>query len=215
MAYVAAADFRERTIKPWTANLTLDENEGTDAYIDLLITQMTTQVELDLADDFEPPTPDNDEIITVYGYGTTRLYTPRRVRSLTTVETRWPWTTTYTTQATTAYILRQSLNAAGTAMVDGRTADWLDALTGLSTGVWPYGADAVRLTGKFGWAAVPTDIKRLVALKVYDQVKAKSDPLSRIIERATGDGVVTYGPSTEMVDIVNRYRRQPALAYIG
>ena len=174
---------------------------------------MTTQVELDLADDFEPAGGDPDETITVTGWGTSRLYAPRRVRSLTTVSVRWPWVTTFT--ATTAYRLHKSLNAAGTAMIDGANSDWLDAMPGLTYGGWPAGADTVQLVGKFGWAAVPDDIKRLVALKVYDQIKGSADPLSRIVQRQTIDATITFGPSPEITDITNRYRRSPALAYIG
>lgn len=214
MAYIAAADFRERTVKPYCANLILSETDGIDSYIDLIIAQVTTQVELDLADDFEPVSGDADETLDVTGWGTTRLYTPRRVRSLTTVSVRWPWDTTFT--ATTAYRLHKSLNAAGTAMLDGAGSDWLDAMPGLTYGGWPAGADTVRLVGKFGWAAVPDDIKRLVALKVYDQIKGSSDPLSRLVQKTTGDAIFTYGPdSKEITDIVNRYQRSPALAYIG
>jgi hypothetical protein len=90
MSYIAAADFRERTVKPCCANLILGETDGTDAYIDLVIAQVTARVELDLADDFEPPNPDNDETIDVDARGGYRLYTPRRVRSLTTVSARNP-----------------------------------------------------------------------------------------------------------------------------
>ena len=88
---------------------------------------------------------------------------------------------------------------------------WRDS----APGVWPMGAGTVKLTGKFGWAAVPDDIKRLVALRVYDQIKANSDPLTSITQRTTVDAVITYGPSREVTDIEDRYRRQPALAYIG
>ena len=215
MAYIAAADFRERTVKPYCASLILSENDGLDAYVDLIITQVVTQIELDLADDFEPAPGDADETIDVDGWGTTRLYAPRRVRSLTTVSTRWPWETNFTAQASTAYRLRKSLNAAGSAMVDGTKNDYLDAMPGLGTGIWPSGAQTIRLVGKFGWAVVPDDIKRLVALKTYDQIKGNADPLSRIVQRQTLDATITYGASTEVTDIVNRYRRSPALAYIG
>ncbi|MDQ5815817.1 MAG: hypothetical protein M3516_05945 [Actinomycetota bacterium] len=204
MAYVVAADFRERTVKPYCAHLILGEADGTDAYIDLIIAQVTTQVEIDLADDFEPPNPDSDEVISVDGSGWGRLYLPRRVRSLTTVETRA--LEVYTVQASTTWRLRKSLNAAGTAMVEGRVSDWLDAVS-LSTSAWSWGADTVRLTGKFGWAVVPDDIKRLVALKVYDQIKGNADPLSRIVQRQTLDATITYGPSTEVTDIMARYQR--------
>jgi len=206
MSYVAAADFRERTVKPYCANLMLGESDGLDAYIDLIIAQVTTQVELDLADDFDPPNPDTDEVISVDGSGWSRLYLPRRVRSLTTVETRA--LEVFTVQASTTWRLRKSLNTAGTAMVEGRVSDWLDAVS-LSTSVWPPGADTVRLTGKFGWAVVPDDIKRLVALRVYDQIKGQADPLSRIVQRTTADAILTYGPSQEVTDIMERYQRTP------
>jgi len=215
VAVIAAADFRERTVKPYCANLILGETDGLDAYIDLIITQVVSQVELDLADDFEAPGGDADETLDVTGWGTTRLYAPRRVRALTSVAVRYAWETTFTTQASTAYRLRKSLNAAGTAMVDGTKSDWLDALPGLSTGAWPSGAETVRLVGKFGWLSPPDDIKRLVALRVYDQIKGNADPLSRIVQRTTADAILTYGPSQEVTDLTNRYRRSPALAYIG
>lgn len=204
MAYIVAADFRERTLKPYCVNLALTEGDGSDGYIDLIITQIATQVELDLSDDFDPPNPDTDEVISVDGSGWSRLYLPRRVRSLTTVETRL--LEVFTVQASTKWRLRKSLNTAGTAMVEGRVSDWLDAVS-LSTSVWPWGADTIRLTGKFGWAVVPDDIKRLVALRVYDQIKANSDPFSRITQRQTIDATITYGPSTEVMDIMNRYQR--------
>jgi len=206
VAYIAAADFRERTVKPYCTNLILGESDGLDAYVDLIITQVSTQVELDLADDFDPPSPDTDEVISVDGSGWSRLYMPRRVRSLTTVETRL--LEVFTVQASTKWRLRKSLNTAGTAMIEGRVSDWLDAVS-LSTSVWPYGADTVRLTGKFGWAAVPDDIKRLVALKTYDLIKGNADPLSRIIQRQTLDATITYGASTEVTDIMSRYQRTP------
>ena len=134
------------------------------------------------------------------------MYLPRRVRSLTTVETRA--LEVYTVQASTKWRLRKSLNSTNTAMIEGRVSDWLDAVS-LSTSIWPAGADTVRLTGKFGWAAVPDDIKRLVALKTYDIIKGNADPLSRIVQRQTLDATVTYGPSSEITDIMGRYQRTP------
>jgi hypothetical protein len=202
VAYIVAADFRERTVAPWCAGLILGETDGLDAYIDLLITQVVTRVELDLGDDFEPAGGDPDETLNVNGSGRARLYTPRRVRSLTTVKTRAD-DGTLTVQATSVWRLQKSLNAAGTAMLDGARLDYLD----LFSSVWPEGTQTVELVGKFGWAVVPTDIKRLVALKVYDLIKAKADPLSTLIQRTTADAILTYGPSTEVTEIEDRYRR--------
>lgn len=209
MTYIAAADFRERTVAPYCAGLILGETDGSDAYVDLVIAQVTTRVELDLADDFEPVGGDPDETVECDGSGRERMYTPRRVRALTTVKTRAD-DGTLTTPATTAWRLHNTLNAAGTAMLDGSRLDYLQHLVD----VWPLGTQTVQLVGKFGWAVVPTDIKRLVALKVYDLIKAKADPLSTIVQRTTVDAILTYGPSPEVTDIENRYRRSLPV-YVG
>jgi hypothetical protein len=216
MTYVAAADFRERLLKPWTQNLLLAEADAPDTYLDLCIAQMATQVELDLDDDFDPPSPDNDETLELHGSGHVRQYFPRRVRSITAVNLR-ATDGTLGAVGTGYYRLRQSLNAGGTAMVDGAKDDYLELLKALPgslvwpyggwVGVWPYGVNTVQVIGKFGWGAVPADIKRLVALRVYSMVKAKADPLTTITQRSTVDAVITYGPSTEELDIVNRYTR--------
>jgi hypothetical protein len=214
VAYIAAADFRLGGLKPWTSNLVLTEADGTNANLDLVIASVSTQVELDLNDDFDPPSPDNDETIDVFGSGTARLYMTRRVRALTTVNTRAA-DGTLTAQASTLWRLQKSLNTAGTAMTDGAMVDYLEVIYGKSlliTGwAWPYGTQTVQLVGKFGWSAPPDDIKRLVALRVYGMVKAKADPLTTITQRSTIDAVVTFGPSAEETQIVDRYTRPLAL----
>ena len=65
----------------------------------------------------------------------------------------------------------------------------------------------MELVGKFGWAAVPDDIKRLVSLRTYGLVKAKADPLTTIVQRTTIDAVITFGPSVEEREIIDRYAR--------
>lgn len=208
MAYVLAADFRERTVKPWCSGLILGEEDCTDAQLDLLIAQVAGQFELELDDDFDPPSPDNDETIYVDGVYGSRLYVPRRVRSLTTVSTR-SLSGTITALTSTSYRLRSSLNGTGTAMVEGRRRDWIDSL---SWNTWASDG-GIQLVGKFGWAAVPTDIKRLVALRVYDVMKATADPLSTVTQRVTGDGTLAFAESREMARITAIYgRRMPVTA---
>jgi hypothetical protein len=209
MAYIAAADFRERTVASYCAGLILGETDGLDAYIDLLIAQVTTQVELDLGDDFEPAPGDADETVQCDGSGRLRLYTPRRVRTLTSVNFR-ALDGTLTLQATSRYRLHNSLNMAGSAMLDGVRLDYLEHLYE----VWPLGTQTVQLVGKFGWAVVPTDIKRLVALKVYSLIRGSGDPLSTIVQRTTADAILTYGASTEVLEIEARYRRTLPV-YVG
>jgi len=206
VTYILAADLREKTMKPWAQGLVLGE-EWSDAYLDLIIAQVTTRIELDLHDDFEPAIGDADETLDVDGSGTYTIYLPRRTRDLTTVKTR-DSLGTLTTQAATTYRLAPSLNAAGTAMIDGSTVDILEALS-LSTTCWPEGIATVQLVGKFGWTAVPDDIKWLTAKLVYDKVKPKAD--ATIAQRTTVDAIITYGPDPEIEDIKRRYTRVPVM----
>jgi hypothetical protein len=207
MVYAAAADFRERTQKSWARGLILDETVCSDPILDAVIAQVGGQIEVELGDDFDPPNPDTDETIYVDGTIGSRLYVPRRVRSLTTVSTR-SLSGTITALASTSYRLHSSLNAAGTAMSD-RRRDWLDSASGTT---W-YSDGGIQLIGKFGWAAVPADIKRLVALRVYDMVKPTGDPLSMVTNRVTVDHSETMGESREMARIVSLYnRKMPVLA---
>ena len=205
MTYLAPADFRERTVKPYCKQLELAEGEASDAQLTTLIAQVASRVEIDLHDRFDPPDPDADETYDLDGSGLQKLHLPWRVRSITSVSTRDD-AGTLTAQAAGAYRLRQSLNAAGTAMLHGRRLDWLIGLT-LSTGVWPLGTNTVRIVGKVGWAAVPDDVKRLVALGVYDLVKPLDDPLNRVTARSSLDATFTYGAPREAVEIASRYVR--------
>jgi hypothetical protein len=203
VTYVAAADFRLGSLRPWTANIALGENDATDLYLDAVIAWVTTQVEADLSDDFEPPQSDADETLELEGSGRVRQYIPRRVRSLTTVKTRSS-AGALTSIAATDWRLHKSLNANGTAMVDNSQVDYLDLVSGA---VWPEGTQTVQLVGKFGWAAVPDDVRRLVSLRTYALVKATADPLSTVLQKTTIDAVTTFGPSTEETEITERYDR--------
>jgi hypothetical protein len=209
LAYAVAADFRELTQKPWCRNLVLGEGDCSDAQLTSLIAQMAGQVEQDLDDDFDPPNPDNDETIYVDGTIGSRLFIPRRVRSLTTVSSRNLSNGNITAIPTSRYLLRSSLNAAGTAMVERRKRDWLDSNSG---DTW-FSSGGIQLIGKFGWAVVPDDIKRLVALRVYDMVKATGDPLSTVTQRVTADHSELVGESREITRITALYsRKMPAMA---
>lgn len=208
MAYVAADDFRQETRKPWTKGLVLSDGEAPDGELDLVIAQVAGLIELELDDDFDPPNPDVDETIVIDGTIGSRLWIPRRVRSLTSVGTR-SISGVITAVAATSYRLHSSLNAAGTAMLDGnRKRDWLDSLSSTT-----WADDGVQLVGKFGWQSPPNDIRRLVALRVYDMVKGTADPLSTVSQRVTSDGSVVVGESREMARIAAAYgRRMPVTA---
>jgi hypothetical protein len=206
MAYIAADDFRQETQQPWCKGLILTDGDAGEAELDPLIAQAAGLIELELDDDFDPPDPDADQTIFVDGTVGSRLYVPRRVRSLTTVSTR-SLSGTITALPATSYRLHSSLSAAGTGMLDGnRKRDWLDSLSFTT-----WAADGVELVGKFGWAAVPSDVKRLVALRVYDMVKPTDNPLSTVAQRNTADGSEVLGESREMARIVAAYGRKMAV----
>ena len=76
MSFFPAADFRLRSMKPHTTNLVLTEEDATDDYLDLVIAEVGSRVELDLDDDFEPPEPDADETIDIDGNGLHILVPP-------------------------------------------------------------------------------------------------------------------------------------------
>lgn len=212
MAYVIPADFATKTRKPWTQGLNLTESEGdfgTGGYIESVISQIQEQIENDLGDTFEPPSPDNDTTLEVHAYGGHRLFVPRRIRSITTLKTR-DLNGVLTTETAAAYRVTQSATGAD---FTGNVYDYVDIVSGqsLTTGSWPYGAQTVQLTGKFGWASTPTDIKRLTALLVYDYIKPKDHPLMNIERRTTVDSVIEYGEPQEIADIKARYSRQGVL----
>jgi len=217
VAFITADDLLTKTQKSWTHGLHLSESDGDAAYIATVITEVEAWVQLDLADDFEPPTPDNDETIELDGKGERRLYIPRRVRSLTTVKTR-DLNGVLTLEDSTTYRLHSSLNSTGTAMgLDGvgrpSKVDWLDVISGrtLTTGVWPWGSQTVQLVGKFGWAAVPTDIKRLTALLVYDRVKPLNNHLRKAEKLQTDQASIIYvnadDPDSTGIPEADRIRR--------
>jgi len=209
MAYVAPGDLLAKTKKSWAQGYTLTESDGDATYIASVIADVEAWVDLTLDDDFEPAGGDPDTTLDVDGSGMPRLYVPKRVRSLTTVELR-DSAGILTAQAATLYRLRSSI--VNGALAGG--ADYLELIGSLSAsgGAWPYGINAVKLTGKFGWAAPPAEIKRLVALLVFDRVKSKNGNLRKTEQLQTRDATYTFvDPEdiktgiTEADDIIYRY----------
>lgn len=209
MAYVAAADFRVGGLKSYTWDLALTEADGSNTYIDSVVAAAQLQVDADLNDDFEPAGGDPDETIVFAGNGRETLDLPRRCRSLTTVSTR-DAAGSLTAWGTGTWRLDKSLNAAGTAMVDGRRIDYLEVLVGGLLPCWPTMGGSIELVGKFGWASPPEDVKRYTAKLVYDRIKPRAD--ATITQRTTIDAVITYGPDPELERIRSQYERVPAMS---
>jgi hypothetical protein len=188
---LAPADFRDDTLQWWCRGFALPEVEISDAELTLVIAAK--------AQEFEGLTHDRFEAVTgpliVDAYGTPHLSVWHRIRTLTQVETR---------------------DAAGTWTIEAAAAYRFEAFTGdilqvkvpqvvtivptqfLSNGHgnWPKGPGTVRLTGTFGWAAVPELVKRAVALMTYDVVKPQSQALYKTERFSLPD--VTFNTATSL-----------------
>jgi hypothetical protein len=217
MAYIAAADFTIKGRKSWTRGLTFTEAEGDATAVDAVIADVESWVNDKLQDDFEPAGGDPDTTIDIDGSGLPRMYLPKRTRSLTTVSTRAA-DGTLTAQASTLWRLHSSIEAG---VLVGKF-DYLEVIEGktLQTvgNFWPVGTQTVRLVGKFGWAAPPNDIKRLVALLVYDRLKPADGKLRKTQRLQTDQATYTFiDPEVdetgirEADEILARYDRTPSV----
>ena len=207
MSYLLAADFVEPTTKPWTVGIHLPESvAGNEDHLQAVIDNIIeARVDALLGDTFEPAGGDPDTTIEVNAYGGSRLYVPRSIRSITTVQTRSA-TGALTTESASLYRIVSSVSG-GTTKVG--QIDALDIVPGLnlSTGGWPYGTQTVRLTGKFGFTTPPTDVKRLAAKLTYQFFRPPSAGGTTIQTRQTQDGTITYGSDSEIEAILDVYGR--------
>lgn len=185
MTILTPDDFRENSLNEVCIDLDLTTDEADDATLAAAIARLTTRMNRWCRDRFEATTG----ALEIDGRGTARLMLPQRFTAVTAVKTRDQTGTLSTALDTTGYRLHSSLNAAGNDRNDGTESnlDWIDLLpygTGLATvGIggdaycWPYGAGSVQVTGTYGWTTTPTDIKRALALLVWEHVKRQRGDL--------------------------------------
>lgn len=106
-----------------------------------------------------------------------------------------------TTWATTDYRL-QPLNAAA----DG--APWTElAASPIGVYAFPAYGDAIKITAKWGWPAVPTDVKKACLLVAGDLFKAKDAPFGVAGFGDTGVLRVTSGMGRMAAALLAPYRR--------
>ena len=208
MAYITTANFRTVTLAEHCQGLALNDDEAPDTILTNTITRISARVDDMLDDHFEAQ---NDVVLELDGSGTRRLYLPRRTRGVDAVKTRDE--AGALTAETVVWRLHSSLDAAGTAKAyPGAIYDWLDLIPTkmLSTGwVWPEGPQTVQVTGDFGWSVPPAEIKRLVALLVWDQLKVQGDVMRRAERLQTEDASYNLAAvPPEVSDIMSRYRRR-------
>lgn len=216
MAYVVPNDFRPDTLQAWTLGLPLTVSEAPDAVLTATIAAVALSVDQLCDDHFEPET---GATVYINGRGLRTLYLPKRIRAVTSVAFR-QLDATYVTQTATTYVVEGSALAAATeADVNVSGPDYLEATSSVSSalggawsgGVWPTGARAVRVIGDFSWPVVPSNIKRAVALLVWNWLKPTNDALRRADSMSTQEA--TYNLSAGLTGmpeadrLLRMYRR--------
>jgi hypothetical protein len=218
MTYLVPNDFRTATLNEVCqgVSLTLGAPDNvTDAMLTAAIARFTQRIDQYTHDHFETQSTALDHDVYVQSR---ILYLNKRCTSAGTVKTR-DHTGTLTTQAATAYRLHSSLDAAG-AVKQGEL-DYLELLpwgTGLTgpdmfwSWVWPYGPSTVQVGGTFGWSVTPGDIKRALALLVWDHFANARGDLQRATSYQDAGKRIEYQNSTgltgipEADDILMAYR---------
>src|SRR5678815_2234573 len=122
MPYLAIADFRLGTLAEFCYGLDLTVTEAPDAVLNATIASQSLRIDSLTNDHYE------SESLTLnldVASTSDRVYLPKRVRSLSQVNTR-NFAGTLTTEATTVYRMHSSLTAAGDARVTKGGMDYLE-----------------------------------------------------------------------------------------
>jgi hypothetical protein len=189
MAYVSFSDFRTATLAEYCYGLDLTITEAPDAALTSAITSISQRIDNLTNDHFE------SESLTYnldVDFTSSRLYLPKRVRSVSAISTRI-FDGTLTVESSTAYRMFSSLTPAGDLRI---ASDGLDRVETISSGVplstgscyWPVGPQTVQVVGTFSWAVTPGDIKYAVSRLVYAKFKESRADLDRA-ETLTNAGV--------------------------
>lgn len=223
MTYLDPAAFRLPSLAEYCAGLALTDDEAETSRLTASISRQSDRFDRLTNDHFETQTATT---LTLRGNGTSILDLPRRTTAITSV-TITNYAGTATVQASTYWRLHSSLNSTGSAIAYDGALDWLEVipwqyLTGLTSGsgsYWPDEPNSVTVVGTFGWTVTPADVKRAVALLVYDQFKPEADILRRANQLS--DAGSTYQLSTsgtgipEVDAIVDAYSYARSAVMIG
>lgn len=212
MAYIAAAAFREGSKQWYTAQATLTEEQASTADITAAIASFSAQFDSWTNDHFEA-TASTEFAIDVRDPGR-NLYLPRRVRSVTQVETI-DVDGVATVEPATSYRIHSSLNAAGSEAKGD--LDWVELLPGeilnTDSGGWPWGTGTVQVTGDWDYLVTPDRVKRAVALLVWNHFAPRGDSLHRAqrwqTEQASYDASQTTPSGLPEVDAIIEDIRRP------
>lgn len=227
MALLTAANFRTASLDEVCWQLDLTTTEAPDAALTAAIAGLQVRLEEYCNDLFET----NSLTLDLDGTGNYRLILPRRCTAITTLKVRGTDGTLGDAQTAGTYELHSSLFATGSRRISEGAQDWVEVVSsgdGLTLDgywdiySWPHAINAVQIAGSFGWTTAPRDIKRALAIMVYDHFKARRADL-RVAESAQGgDFVVRYkspdpnvGVFTgidEVDGIIQEYRRDTQTA---
>jgi hypothetical protein len=210
VSYIAAADFRTPTLAEYCLDIPLTAQDADDTRLGSAIAREQARLEELTNDLYASATLTFD----MNGWGRASLPLPMRCTAVTTVKTR-DLNGTLTTQDSSVYRLVSSLDAAGAVRV--RQYDRLAIVPGKYIAqvpywspqyVWPWGDATVQIVGTFGWTTTPPEIKRALALMVWQHVKPVGALLRQTQTLATGDAFYTLTAlPPEAADIVTRYTR--------
>jgi len=210
MALLTAADFRSST-KIWP-DIELAGGTATavtDATITSAVTAATRIVNKYCRDDFEGDTTTAGTII-MDGSGERSLVLTQRIQngSVTSVAER-DADGNYTTIDSTDYRVYTSLDSAGT----DPYADAVDVIEYIAEdSTWTEGVLNVRVVAKFGWNTAPWEVKRAVALIVYDMLSGKNAGMHRASEWQTPNMSFNRAEDAfmgipEVRDLLEQYRQ--------
>ncbi len=222
MTYLVPNDFRPSSFAEYCAGVTLTPEEASDPRLTAAIARVSVQFDAATSDHFES----RSVTYTLNGSGTRVQPLPERCTSVTTVKTMW-FDGTQTTQDASVYRLHSSLNATGDARLGGTASvDYLELvpfkyLSGVANYgqwgyyggmAWPPDPMSVEVAGAFGWLVTPADVKRAVALMVYDALKPIRADLGRVDRYSTADTSFVMSATSptgipEADDIIARYTR--------
>ena len=213
MVYVKPEDFRGPSLAEYCADLVLTEEEAEVTRLTSAIARQSQRFDDMVYDRFESASATYD----LDGKGSVQLYLPARATAITTVKTR-DLAGALTAQASTVWRLQSSLNATGDKRLSTDAVDYLQVIPGQFLGGvadsrrWPAGPQTVQVVGMFGWLVVPAEVKRAVALLVWDQFKPQADPLRKVERYVVGDATFTAPTDSktgigEVDDIVHEYTR--------
>jgi len=198
-AILTTANFRPESTAEPCRQLELSLTQADDVDLAAAIDRYTRRVD-DLANDqFEAIATDVMEL-DVWIWSDS-LPLPKRTTAITTVKTR-DFAGNLTTQASSGvYRLNSSLSVAG----DRPTGDFdsvellPSALGGAGLAVvvgspftWPYGAQAVQVTGVTGWTVPHPDAQRAVALLVWNHFTTSNAALRRARSASAGGEQIVF-----------------------